>query len=65
LISKDTLTNIIGFLFSNKHSLESIDLPFEYHPELLEFTRELVAVNKNIKVNINNSKDQVSLVGAI
>jgi len=55
----------MGFLFSNIHSIESIDLPFEYHPELLEFTRELVAFNKNIKVNINNSKDQVSLVGAI
>jgi hypothetical protein len=65
LIKKDALTNIKDFLFSSKHSLESIDLPFEYHPELLDFTRELVAVNKNIKVKINNSKDQLGIVGAI
>ena len=65
LISKDALTNIMDFLFCSKLSLESIDLPFESHPELLDFTRQLVAVNTNIKVKINNNKDQIGLVGAI
>jgi hypothetical protein len=39
LISKESLTYIMDFLFCSKLSLESIDLPFESHPELLDFTR--------------------------